>query len=110
MVGSLIAIAGFALVLTAPVAAVAMAGFLLVGVWLANVVPVLFRRAGNQSVMPAGLAITAVTITGYAGILLGPAGIGFVAKLTNLPASLWMLTVLLLLVTLTAGRVADRKH
>lgn len=108
--GSLIAIAGFAMVLVAPVVIVAMAGFLLVGIGLANVVPVLFRRAGNQSVMPAGLAVAAVTTAGYAGVLLGPAGIGFVAKLTSLPASLWMLTALLLLVTLTAGRVAGRPH
>ncbi|PKR91044.1 MFS transporter [Pleomorphomonas diazotrophica] len=108
--GSLIGIAGFALVLVAPVVAVAMAGFLLVGIGLANIVPVLFRRAGNQTVMPAGLAVAAVTTAGYAGVLLGPAGIGFVAKLTSLPASLWMLTALLALVTLTAGRVAGRPH
>lgn len=108
--GSLIGIAGFAVVLLAPFAAVAMVGFLLVGVGLANIVPILFRRAGNQSVMPAGLAVTAVTTAGYAGVLLGPAGIGFVAKLTSLPASLWMLTALMLLVTLTAGRVAASKH
>ncbi|SCM72047.1 conserved membrane hypothetical protein [uncultured Pleomorphomonas sp.] len=108
--GSIIGIAGFAVVLVAPVAAVAMAGYLLVGVGLANIVPVLFRQAGNQSVMPSGLAVTAVTTAGYAGVLLGPAGIGFVAKLTSLPASLWMLTGLMLLVTLTAGRVAGRKH
>lgn len=108
--GSLIGIAGFALTLVAPFAILAMAGYLLVGVGLANVVPVLFRQAGNQSVMPSGLAVTAVTTAGYAGVLLGPAGIGFVAKLTSLPASLWMLTALLALVTLTAGRVAGRKH
>lgn len=107
--GSLIAIVGFAAVLLAPVAIVAMAGFLLVGVGLSNIVPVLFRRAGNQSVMPVGLAVAAVTTSGYAGVLLGPAGIGFVAKYSGLPAALWMLTALLLLVTLTAGRVAVRK-
>ncbi|WP_370678006.1 MFS transporter [Pleomorphomonas sp. PLEO] len=108
--GGLIGIAGFVLVLTAPIVAVAMMGFLLIGIGLANTVPVLFRRAGNQSIMPAGLAVAAVTTTGYAGMLVGPAGIGFVAKLTSLPASLWMLTALLLLVTLTAGRVAGRPH
>ncbi len=107
--GSLIAIVGFAAVLIAPVAIVAMAGFLLVGVGLSNIVPVLFRRAGNQSVMPVGLAVAAVTTSGYAGVLLGPAGIGFVAKYSGLPAALWMLTALLVLVTLTAGRVAVRK-
>lgn len=108
--GSVIGIAGFALTLVAPVAILAMAGYLLVGIGLANIVPVLFRQAGNQSVMPSGLAVTAVTTAGYAGVLLGPAGIGFVAKLTSLPASLWMLTALLALVTLTAGRVAGRPH
>lgn len=108
--GSVIGIAGFAVVLLAPFVAVAMVGFLLVGVGLANVVPILFRKAGSQKVMPSGLAVTAVTTAGYAGVLLGPAGIGFVAKLTSLPASLWMLTALMLLVTLTAGRVAGSKH
>ncbi|MCM5556966.1 MFS transporter [Pleomorphomonas sp. JP5] len=108
--GSVIGITGFAVVLLAPFAALAMVGFLLVGIGLANIVPILFRRAGNQSVMPAGLAVAAVTTAGYAGVLLGPAGIGFVAKLTSLPASLWMLTGLMLLVTLTAGRVAGSKH
>lgn len=107
--GSLVAIVGFAAVLLAPVAIVAMAGFLLVGIGLSNIVPVLFRRAGNQSVMPVGLAVAAVTTSGYAGVLLGPAGIGFVAKYSGLPAALWMLTALLVLVTLTAGRVAARK-
>jgi len=107
--GSLIAIAGFVAVLTAPVAVVAMAGFLLVGIGLANVVPVLFRRAGNQSVMPVGLAVAAVTTSGYAGVLLGPAGIGFLAKYSSLPAALWLLIALLALVTLTAGRVTARK-
>ncbi|WP_026793042.1 MFS transporter [Pleomorphomonas oryzae] len=110
MWGSVIGIAGFVLTLVAPVAILAMAGYLLVGIGLANIVPVLFRQAGNQSVMPSGLAVTAVTTAGYAGVLLGPAGIGFVAKLTSLPASLWMLTALLALVTLTAGRVAGRPH
>lgn len=107
--GSLVGIAGFSVVLLAPVAIVAMAGFLLVGVGLANVVPVLFRRAGNQTDMPVGLAVAAVTTSGYAGVLLGPAGIGFVAQYTSLPAALWMLVALLMLVTLTAGRVARRR-
>lgn len=108
--GSLIGIAGLAVVLLAPHAAVAVVGFLLVGIGLANIVPVLFRKAGNQSIMPAGLAVTAVTTAGYAGILLGPAGIGFIAQLTSLPAALWMLTALMLAVALTAGRVAGPRH
>ncbi|MBR0713686.1 MFS transporter [Bradyrhizobium liaoningense] len=104
--GSLLAIAGFVLLLLAPVAALAMAGFVLIGLGASNLVPVLFRRAGTQTAMPTGLAVAAITTAGYAGILLGPAGIGFVAKIAGLATAFWMLAALLALVTLSAHIVA----
>ena len=73
----------FAAVL-APSAPLALVGFLLVGLGASNVVPILFTAAGNQSAMPAGLAIGAITTLGYAGILAGPAVIGFVAHAVSL--------------------------
>ncbi|MBV8918946.1 MFS transporter [Bradyrhizobium sp.] len=103
--GSLLCVGGFAVVLLAPVAAVAMAGFLLIGFGASNLVPILFRRTGTQKVMPVGLAVAAITTTGYAGILVGPAAVGFVAKLASLPAAFWMLAALMLLVTLSARAV-----
>jgi len=107
--GSLLAIAGFAVLLAAPVAAVAMAGFLLIGFGASNLVPVLFRRAGTQRVMPAGLAIAAITTCGYAGILVGPAGVGFVARVVGLPAAFAMLAALMGLVTLSARVVTAKR-
>jgi MFS family permease len=104
--GSLTAIAGFVLLLLAPVLLVALAGFILIGVGAANVVPVLFRLAGSQTVMPASLAIAAITTTGYAGILLGPAAIGFLADRVGLTLAFWLIPVLLILVPLTAAVVA----
>jgi predicted MFS family arabinose efflux permease len=104
--GGLIAIAGFAVLLLAPVPAIAMLGFVLIGIGAANIVPVLFRRAGSQTVMPPGLAIAAITTMGYAGILLGPAAIGFVAKHVGLTVAFWMIPALLLLVPMCAGVVA----
>jgi len=106
--GSLIAIGGFVVLLTAPVAAVAIAGFLLIGLGASNLVPVLFRRAAWQTVMPTGLAVAAITTAGYAGILIGPAGVGFVARIGGLPAAFWLLAALMGLVTLSAG-VVTRK-
>jgi len=100
--GSLLAVLGFAIVLAAPVAAIAMAGFLLIGLGASNLVPVLFRRAGTQKAMPAGLAIAAITTAGYAGILVGPAGVGFIAKLASLPLAFGMLAALMCLVALSA--------
>lgn len=107
--GSLVAIAGFVLLLLAPVVAVSMAAFILIGLGAANVVPVLFRLAGSQKVMPPALAIAAITTTGYAGILLGPAIIGFVANEVGLPMAFWMIPALLLLVPLCTRLVVARR-
>ena len=108
--GSLVAIAGFIVLLIAPVVSVAMAAFILIGLGAANVVPVLFRRAGSQKVMPPGLAIAVITTTGYAGILLGPAVIGFVANHIGLTLAFWMIPALLISVPLCAGVVAPRRE
>jgi predicted MFS family arabinose efflux permease len=106
--GGVVAIAGFFVLLLAPVATLALAGCVLIGLGAANVVPVLFRSAGNQKAMPAGLAVAVISTTGYAGILLGPAIIGFVAKQVGLNMAFWMLPAMLCLVPLTSRRVAGR--
>ena len=100
--GSLLAIAGFIVLLLAPVAAVAMTGFLLIGLGSSNLVPILFRRAAKQTTMPVGLAVVAITTAGYAGILIGPAGVGFVAHVAGLPTAFWILAALMALVTASA--------
>ena len=105
--GSLIAIGGFIVLLLAPVAAIAMTGFLFIGLGSSNLVPILFRRAATQTVMPVGLAVAAITTAGYAGILVGPAGVGFVAHVAGLPTAFWILAALMALVTVSA-RVVTR--
>lgn len=106
--GGVLAVCGFVVLLTAPTALVALSGFVLIGLGASNIVPVFFRRAASQQDMPTGLAIAAMTTTGYAGVLLGPAAIGFVAKALTLPVAFWMLAGLLALVPLTAHLVSRR--
>lgn len=84
LLGGLCGALGFFGAVLAPSAPLALVGFLLVGLGASNVVPILFTAAGNQSAMPAGLAIGAITTLGYAGILAGPAVIGFVAHAVSL--------------------------
>ena len=107
--GGLLAVGGFAVLLLAPVNLLALAGFLLIGFGASNIVPVFFRLAGTQQAMPSALAIGAITTTGYAGILVGPAGIGFVAHVISLPAAFWMLAGLMALVPLTANIIAGKR-
>ncbi|HMN79095.1 MAG TPA: MFS transporter [Burkholderiaceae bacterium] len=102
--GGLITLAGFALLLATPQVLPAMGGFLLIGLGAANLVPVLFRRAGSQRAMPAALAIAAITTTGYAGMLVGPAAVGFVSDATSLRTAFWLLAALMIAVPLSARR------
>ena len=46
--------------------------------------------------MPESVAVPAVTTLGYAGILLGPAAIGFVAHVASLPAAFLIISVFLI--------------
>jgi predicted MFS family arabinose efflux permease len=103
--GGVIAVLGFAILLLSPLPVVAFAGFVLIGLGASNIVPVLFRRAGSQTVMPSGLAVAAITTTGYAGILVGPAGMGFVAHGLGLTAAFWIVAALVALVPVLAGVV-----
>lgn len=103
--GGLLAIFGYCVLLSAPVAALALVGFLLIGLGASNTVPVLFRRAGAQTVMPATFAIASVTSFGYVGVLAGPAGVGFVAQKIGLPGAFWLMAAMLCLVPFSAGIV-----
>ncbi|CCD87498.1 putative transport protein (permease) [Bradyrhizobium sp. ORS 285] len=104
--GSGLAITGFVVLLAVPSVIAALVGFALIGLGASNLVPVLFRRSGAQTVMPVGLAVAAVTTAGYSGVLLGPAGIGFVAAATSLTAAFWGLAALLVIVLASAPLVA----
>ena len=102
ILGGLATMVGLATVLAASITFAALLGFVLIGLGAANLVPVLFSAAGRQSIMPPGIAIATVTTTGYAGILLGPVLIGFVSGATSLVTAFWMLTLLILVVPLSA--------
>src|SRR5690554_1014706 len=103
--GGLCAALGFLLIVLIPSREVAFLGFVLIGLGASNIVPVMFTAAGNQSVMPVGLAISAVATMGYAGILVGPAFIGFVAQLSSLSISFALVALGLLVLASCARRV-----
>ena len=98
----LLAAAGMTLSLLTSSPLVALLGFALVGLGFANIVPVLFSAAGRQTDMSASMAISAITTIGYAGILAGPALIGFVAHAASLHLAFGALACGMLLVSLNA--------
>jgi predicted MFS family arabinose efflux permease len=104
IVGGLLAAGGLALATLVPAWEAALLGYALVGAGCSNIVPVLYTAAGRQRVMPEHVAIPAITTLGYAGILAGPAAIGFAAHAASLDAAFLVLAVLLLGVA-ASGRV-----
>lgn len=105
LLGSLCAALGLTLAVACDNAVIALLGFMLVGLGASNVVPILFSAAGNQRDMPANLAIASVTTLGYAGILAGPALIGFIAQVSSLTVAFGCVTALLLAVAASAKAV-----
>jgi predicted MFS family arabinose efflux permease len=106
--GGLFAASGFLLVILVPYSPAAFVGFTLVGVGASNIVPVLFTAAGNQTSMPMGMAIAAVVSMGYAGLLAGPAVIGFIAELTSLSVSFGLVALGLLALASAAKKATAR--
>ena len=89
----------------APTDVIAIASFTFAGLGVANMVPILFSAAGNHPGMAAGAAISTVTMVGYAGILVAPSSIGFIADHIGFRATYAALAVVLLIVTALAPRV-----
>jgi predicted MFS family arabinose efflux permease len=104
VIGGMCAAAGFALATLAPSWQAALLGYALVGAGCSNIVPVLFTSVGRQTVMPEDVAVPAITTLGYAGILAGPAAIGFIAHAASLPAA-FLVVALSLVGVAASGRL-----
>ncbi len=98
LAGGLVAASGMVLAVLAPSWPGVLAGFALVGLGAANIVPVLYSAVGRQQVMPMGAAVSAVTTIGYLGILAGPAGIGLIANVAGLSTAFLGVATLLLVI------------
>ncbi|WPC27625.1 MFS transporter [Pseudomonas moraviensis] len=102
--GGLLAATGLFLATFAPSWQAALVGYALVGAGCSNIVPVLYTAVGKQTVMPESIAVPAITTLGYAGILAGPAVIGFVAHASSLSFAFGLMAVLLVAVAI-GGKV-----
>jgi Major Facilitator Superfamily len=99
--GGALAAAGLVLVAWVSTPLAGAAGFGMVGLGLANVVPTVFSATGRLGASAAAAVLTA----GYAGLLLGPVAIGSVATAANLSWGMAVLAVAAAAVSTLAPRV-----
>jgi len=76
--GSLTAL-GLIIAVAFPYLLSAIGGFLLVGLGVSSVVPMVYSAAGRSKTMSPGVALAAVSTIGFIGFLAGPPIIGFIA-------------------------------
>ncbi|MFF0429861.1 MFS transporter [Streptomyces sp. NPDC021012] len=100
--GGAVATLGGVLVVLAPHAAVAMAGFGLIGLGIAVVVPLAFAAAARSGPNPSQAIAGVATIT-YTSGLIAPSAIGGIADATSLVLSFGLVTLLALGLVLGAG-------
>lgn len=93
--GGLLAVAGLAVALAGGGAAAGIAGFAVMGAGLAGLFPLALNAAAHTSAAAAP-ALAAVSTTGYAGFIAGPAVIGFVSDATSLTTALALVGLLCL--------------
>lgn len=93
---------GLMLAVIVPTLFAATAGFLLVGLGVSSVVPLVYSAAGKSGTMTPGASLAAVSTIGFIGFLLGPPTIGFIAEAANLRWSFTLIAVLGFSTTLLA--------
>lgn len=80
-------------------------GFLLVGIGVSSVVPLVYSSAGKSKTLSPGVALTAVSTIGFLGFLLGPPVVGFMAQAFSLRWSFTLIAVLGLGTTVLASQI-----
>lgn len=103
--GSLLAAVGIALVVSMAEPSAAIAGFVIAGIGMATIVPVLFSTAGNVNKKNTASSIGKVAVAGYVGLLIGPPILGFAAQAWGLQVTLIAVSAICLAIFLLAQSV-----
>lgn len=93
---------GFLLVINFGVLFITLIGFICIGLGASNMVPILCSTSGRQSIMAPSHAVAAIVTFGYAGIMIGPVLIGFIAHLSGLTLAFFILALSTMFLMLSA--------
>ena len=104
---SLISIIGMAFILSKMGIASSILGFGLVGLGLSIIVPIVYSLAGSYPGIAPGIGIAMSTTIGYAGFMIGPPAIGFLADATDIHTALGFVGILHVIMAIFIFRIRD---
>lgn len=96
--------AGLLLSVLFPSFITAVIGFLLVGIGVSSVVPLVYSAVGKSKTLNPGVALAAVSTLGFLGFLIGPPLIGLVAGASSLRVSFLMIAIMGLSVAILSSK------
>ncbi|MFD8969348.1 MFS transporter [Streptomyces sp. NPDC059568] len=105
---ALVAAAGAVVAISVPTTGAGFAGYALLGLGMAAVIPVIFSHAAQLRPERPGPAIAAVSAVGYVGFLAGPPVIGGIAEAVDLRAAMFVLPALMGAMALLSLRLRRR--
>jgi MFS family permease len=106
--GSAVAAVGMATIILSANYPLTLAGWALFGIGISGVAPQIFSAAGNLSRAGQGVVLSRVVSAGYAGQLVGPAIIGWIASSIGLTLSFGLPLALLVVGVIGAGAIGSR--
>lgn len=95
---------GLLLSVLAPYQGPAIVGFMLVGIGVSAVIPLVYSEAGKSTSKTPGQALTAVSSIGFLGFLMGPPIIGVLAGAFNLRISFAFIALMGIVITLLISK------
>ena len=102
--GSLLAAAGFLLVVVSPFIGLTIAGYIIIGFGCSGIVPILFRASGNIPGLSKVEGFAMVTTGGLIGFLAGPSLIGFISEKAGLSKALSLLIFMMIIAAVVGWR------
>jgi MFS family permease len=106
--GAAASVVGLGITLAVPSVAVAIIGYALAGIGIANIIPVMFSAGGRAVPDHPSIGVAMAATCGYAGFLLSPPLIGVFADVLSLRVALIALAVAMLIVALATPRVLGK--
>lgn len=98
----LIIMTGLLLAVLLPYLYTATAGFLLVGIGVSSIVPLVYSAAGKSKILSPGIALASVSTVSFFGFLVGPPLIGVLAGISSLRLSFAVIALMGLCVSVLA--------
>ena len=106
--GSAVAAVGMGMIILSASYPLTLVGWGVFGIGISGVAPQIFSAAGNLSKSGQGVVLSRVVSAAYAGQLVGPAIIGWIASSVGLTTSFVLPLVLLVIGIAGAGAIGTR--